>query len=594
MRNIKLISFFIFLLILVTNGYGQNPYLSDTTRWSVRMAESVMTRHPNNYSNSWGYTEGTVLKSFEELWRSTNDNRYFQYIHNSVNAGFYSTGELKSYTFSNFSLDDICEGRMLLFLKEEGITDTKYQNAIDTLREQLREQPRTTEGGFWHRDNVAANAYPNQMWLDGLYMANPFYAEYGVIYNEPSDLEDAVLQLTIMEEHARDSTTGLLYHGWDESKTQAWANPVTGCSPSFWGRGDGWYAMAVVDVLDYLPPGSSIRAKAIGIIQRLAAAIKKVQDPVHGTWYQVLDQGTREGNYRESSASCMFVYALAKAIRLGYIDSSYWDVVKKGYTGILDEFITENSNQTINLIQTCLTAGLGGNPYRDGSFNYYVYQTQKSINDPKAVGPFILASLEVERAGFVVPPLDFHAVQTSDSTVSIKWTDKSYNAKSFSIERRTDSETQFQEIDKVPKSTTSFVDSNIEPNKKYYYRAKAISDSSFSDYTPTDTIIASVTGIKENKLPSEGFKLQQNYPNPFNPTTVISYTVPPAQNGQHSFVQLKVYDILGHVVATLVNKQQSTGSYNVTFNATNLSNGIYFCRLRAAGYSATNKMVLLK
>jgi unsaturated rhamnogalacturonyl hydrolase len=151
---------------------------------------------------------------------------------------------------------------------------------------------------------MKANAYPHQMWLDGIYMANPFYAEYGKLFNEPEDFDDVNTQVTVMEEHARDSVTGLLYHGWDESKTQLWADSITGCSPSFWGRGVGWYAMALVDILDYLPADHPGRPKVIAILQRLAKAIANVQDSVYGTWYQVLDQGTRTGNYRESSASC--------------------------------------------------------------------------------------------------------------------------------------------------------------------------------------------------------------------------------------------------------------------------------------------------
>ena len=568
----------------------------EKTPWSVRMVESEMSRN-NPYNSTWGYVEGTVLKGVEEVWRTTGDNAYFQYIQNSLDDGFKSDGSLQSYTYSDFSLDEICEGRILLLMYKEGKNEARYQAAIDTLRKQLQNQPRVAEGGFWHRDNKKSNAYPHQMWLDGIYMANPFYAEYGLLFNEPQDFDDVITQLTVMENHARDNVTGLLYHGWDESKTQAWANPVTGCSPSFWGRADGWYAMAVVDVLDYLPSDYQGRAKAIAIIQRLAEALKKVQDPVYGTWYQVLDQGTRTGNYREASASCMFVYALAKAIRLGYIDNSYWDVVKKGYTGILNEFITINSDKTINLEKVCITAGLGGsNPYRDGTFDYYTKQTYIAKNDGKGVGPFILASIEVEKAELVVPPLNFKAAYKPDG-VNITWTDKSYNATSFAIERKGETDNNFKVIAVVSKGETSFTDNDFKENMKYEYRARAFSESDSSNYSETSSTYTGTTSADDDKPIETGFNLFQNYPNPFNPETIIKYSIPSIKTGHAPSLQhvvLKVYNLLGKEVATLVNEEKSSGNYFTTFNATSLPSGIYFYTLSSGNITATKKLMLIK
>ncbi|HNZ37574.1 MAG TPA: glycoside hydrolase family 88 protein, partial [Candidatus Marinimicrobia bacterium] len=207
--------------------------------------------------------------------------------------------------------------------------------------------------------------------------------------------DDVIKQFILIEEKTRDPQTGLLYHGWDESRQQAWANPETGCSPNFWGRAMGWYAMALVDVLDFLPADHHGRPEIIAILKRLADAVVKVQDPTTGVWYQVLDKGGQPGNYLESSASCMFVYSLAKGVRLGYLDPVYLDAVKKGYTGILNQFIEVDSAGLVNINQACAVAGLGGKPYRDGSYEYYV-SAKTARNDPKAVGPFILASLEME------------------------------------------------------------------------------------------------------------------------------------------------------------------------------------------------------
>jgi len=258
------------------------------------------------------------------------------------------------------------------------------------LRKQMQTHPRTSESGFWHK-----KIYSHQMWLDGIYMASPFLAEYAETFNEPALFDDVANQIILMEKHARDEKTGLLYHGWDESRQQRWANPETGQSPNFWGRAMGWYAMALVDVLDFLPSDHPNRPKVIAILQRLATAISNYQDVDTGLWYQVVDKGGKEGNYLESSASCMFVYSFAKAVKHNYIDENFMTVARKGYDGILKHFIEVDDTGEVHIHKGCSVAGLGGNPYRDGSYEYYISEKIRS-NDPKAVGPFILASLEFE------------------------------------------------------------------------------------------------------------------------------------------------------------------------------------------------------
>lgn len=401
-KNLRIIQFFLLTIpvFLHSQSLVEQP-------WSVRMAESIMARRPGSYG-SWDYVTGTVLRGFEELWRKTGDERYYQYIKYTVDGVVNENGTINGYRVSDYNIDEINEGRMVLLLyKETGLE--KYKKAAELLRSQLRDHPRTSEGGFWHKER-----YPWQMWLDGLYMGNPFYAEYGLLFDEPEDFDDVVLQLTLMEKHARDPNTGLLYHGWDESREQDWADPLTGCSPSFWGRAIGWYAMALVDVLDYLPLDHTGRDSVIAIISRLAEAMTAFQDENSGVWWQVVDQGGREGNYLESSVSCMMVYALGKAIRKGYINETYQPAVIKAYQGILNEFITENTDTSINLIQTCTTAGLGYG--RDGSYDYYVYGTTISVNDGKGVGPFTTASLEIERLG---APTDLKAVTLLPSSLSL-------------------------------------------------------------------------------------------------------------------------------------------------------------------------------
>lgn len=420
MRSIQVIVFLLFgVLLFPIDFHAQDNSGNSSVNqlWSVRMAESIMLRYPNGYGN-WDYVTGTVLKGFEELWRRTGDPRYFDYIKKTVDNVVNTNGTIDNYRLSDYNIDEINEGRMLLLLyKETG--EEKYKQAADILRSQLENHPRTSECGFWHKQR-----YPHQMWLDGLYMGCPFYAEYGKLFNEPEDFDDVVNQLTLMEIHARDSTTGLLYHGWDESRNQEWADPVTGRSPSFWGRAIGWYAMAIVDVLDYLPTDHTGRDSVIAILQRLADAVSDFQDDSTGVWWQVMDQGDREGNYLESSVSCMLVYALAKGVRLGYIDESYSTVAEKGYQGILKEFITENTDSTINLTRTCITAGLGNG--RDGTYNYYVNETGIRSNDGKGVGPFITASIEIELMEGLLSGVQ--AVIISDFKIKLKNYPNPFNA----------------------------------------------------------------------------------------------------------------------------------------------------------------------
>lgn len=380
-------TFYISLIFCLPFFHCAQGVSDDKTLWSVRMAESIMKRNPNFYAG-WDYVTGTVLKGFEEIWRKTGDQRYFDYIKMTVDSVVTADGTIDDYKLSDYNIDEINQGRMLLLLyKETG--DEKYKKAADLLRRQLAEHPRTSEGGFWHKQR-----YPYQMWLDGLYMGSPFYAEYGKLFNQPENFDDVVKQFVLMETHARDSTTGLLYHAWDEKKEQVWADPVTGRSKIFWGRAMGWYAMALVDVLDYLPAAHPGRAGLIAILQRLANAVANVQNDSTGVWWQVLDQPGREGNYLEASASCMFVYALAKGARLGYLDPHHKAVAEKGFQGILKQFVSENHDGTISLNQICKSAGLGYG--RDGSYEYYVYQEPKVADDGKGLGPFILAALEIE------------------------------------------------------------------------------------------------------------------------------------------------------------------------------------------------------
>lgn len=357
--------------------------------WSIRMAGSVISRYSPAIAQ-WHYEHGLVLKALEQVWLKTGDAKYWQFVQNTLDQFVDVNGNIRTYRLAEYNLDQINMGK-LFFPLYRATGDERYRLALHLLRQQLREHPRNDSGGFWHKQ-----IYPYQMWLDGIYMAGPFYAEYGQLFDEPANFDDVAHQIILIEQHTRDPQTGLLYHAWDERKQQRWANAETGCSPHLWGRALGWYVMAIVDVLDYLPQDHPQRAVIVAILERLVPAMAAVQDQATGLWYQVLDQGQRAGNYHEASASCMFVYAIAKGVRNGYLHADSWSIARRGYDGIVQHLLEIDADGLVNLLHTCSVAGLGGNPYRDGSYEYYVGEPT-AVNDFKGVGPFILASVEIER-----------------------------------------------------------------------------------------------------------------------------------------------------------------------------------------------------
>lgn len=372
---------------------GKSPVEQPTaiaSSWAVRVADSVMRRQPR-LADRWRYEAGVVLLGLTRVWHQTGDARYSAYIRANIDEFVAPDGDIRTYQQNEYNLDQINPGKVL-FPLYDAFKDGRYLRAAQRLRQQLFWQPRTEDGGMWHK-----LIYPFQMWLDGVYMAAPFMAEYAARLDEPELFDEAAQEILLMERVARDPQTGLLYHGWDERRRQRWADPQTGCSPHFWGRAIGWYAMALVDVLDHFPPAHARRGAIVAVLQRLADAVMRVQDPASGVWFQILDQGGRPGNYLEASASCMFVYALAKGMRMGYLDDRYRATVRRAYAGILEQFITVDAQGLVNVNRICSVAGLGGDPYRDGSFAYYVGEPVVA-NDHKGVGAFILAASEMALA----------------------------------------------------------------------------------------------------------------------------------------------------------------------------------------------------
>lgn len=369
---------------------------------SVRLAATVMQTWKDSFAldgkpAKWTYDMGVVLKGMEGLWLNTGDVAYFNYIRQQMDFFVNDNGTIKTYRPEEYNIDHINNGKLLLTLYQVTLKE-KYLKAAKLLRAQLQTHPRTQQGSFWHK-----KIYPYQVWLDGLYMAQPFYAEYAKLAHEDSAFDDIADQFIRIEAHTRDNKTGLLYHAWDESLAMAWANKQTGTAPLFWARAMGWYATALVDALDYFPLDHPKRKDLIGILQRLARALQMQQHAATGLWLDILGYAGpgKEKNYFEASASCQFVYAIAKGVRKNYLPSAMLPMAQKGYAGILKRFIKVENGQT-NLHGTVKVSGLGGKPYRDGSFAYYMSEPV-IVNDPKGMGAFLLAANEMD----MLPTLGF-------------------------------------------------------------------------------------------------------------------------------------------------------------------------------------------
>ncbi|HBI01936.1 MAG TPA: glycoside hydrolase family 88 protein [Flavobacterium sp.] len=395
------IAFAVLLVILFTNckpastSSSEKMVVSDKLKWSERMAQTLMKKHPNAFeiddktAPKWDYVHGLVMTSFEELYKKTNNQMYYDYLKGYADATISPDGSIPSYSMEKYNIDMIVSGNIMFFLYDK-TKEEKYLKAMQTMREQLQNQPRTSEGGFWHK-----KIYPNQMWLDGLYMGSPFYARYTLKYENGKQLDDVAKQFELIQKNLLDPKTGLLYHGWDESKEMAWANKETGTSPNFWSRSLGWYAMALVDALDYFPENHPKRGELISYLNSLSNTLLKYQHS-SGLWYQVTDQGNREGNYLEASGSAMFAYAFAKGVNKGYLPKEFKNHANKAFDGLTRDLIQVTPEGYTILTQACAVAGLGGKPFRDGSYDYYINERKKD-NDPKATGPFILAALELNK-----------------------------------------------------------------------------------------------------------------------------------------------------------------------------------------------------
>jgi unsaturated rhamnogalacturonyl hydrolase len=355
---------------------------------AVRFANAVMARWPdarniNGGTPAFEYNVGIVLRGIQAVYDKTGDAKYLTYIQKWVDSFVSAAGVVTMA--SGYSFDNVEPANLILFLYEKtGMA--KYQTAAQSIRAKYDTWPRNAEQGFYHKDT-----YPNQMWLDSIYMGEPFLAKYGSLFSCTPFCHDTVIQqITLIASHVRDTSTGLLYHAWDQSKMATWADATTGRSPVIWGRALGWYAMSLVDILPFLPSGDAGATQMLDILRGLASALKTTQD-ASGLWHQVVDMGTRSDDYLEESGSGMFVYALRLAVRRGYIDASYMDTATKGWNGLQQMMVT--SDATGPVISGAVQ-GMGV----QATYALYVDQTMfmKKMNSSHGLCAILLAASEME------------------------------------------------------------------------------------------------------------------------------------------------------------------------------------------------------
>jgi unsaturated rhamnogalacturonyl hydrolase len=364
---------------------GQQMAATVIRQWPAGVVSTIAGK------GQWGYEEGVLLDGMAAEWHSTGNGADFAYIKAAVDKYVTDDGTILGYKAAGHTLDDIEMGRAVLLVYRV-TQEAKYAKAAKFLHDQLAVQPHTASGGYWHKQT-----YPNQMWLDGAYMAEPFRAEYAVTFQTPEDFDDIAKQLLLMDQHMRDPATGLLKHGWDESKQMPWAEKQTGLSPEVWARAMGWYCMALVDVLDWFPENHPQRKALVDALNRTMAAVAKQQDAKTGLWWQVMSHPGEKGNYFETSASCMFTYALAKGARMGLLPQIDGASAKRAWDGIQKQFVTVGEDGNLTLHGTVKVGGLGGTPYRSGTFEYYIHEPVVD-QDAKGVGAFLLAGSEIEQA----------------------------------------------------------------------------------------------------------------------------------------------------------------------------------------------------
>lgn len=349
----------------------------------------------------WNYVDGCMIKAVLEMYAITGEKKYLEFADSFTDFRVREDGTIDGYDVSELNIDNINAGKTLFELYDLTGRE-KYRKAIDLIYSQIGRMPRTAEGSFWHK-----NIYPDQVWLDGLYMCQPFYMEYEMRYNGGANCGDIYRQFELAEKNMKDARTGLYYHAYDHSRRMFWCDRVTGLSNNFWLRAIGWYSMALLDTMEKAGIGDAGNPVITDSDQRyhldglkrqftdLMEAMHRYQDE-SGMWYQVVNVGGMEKNYLETSGSAIMAYAYLKGARLGYLPDEYAVYAQKAFDGICAKYLEEDDKGELHLGGICLVGGLGGKQMRSGTFEYYMSEPVVK-DDAKGVGPFLLAYTELLR-----------------------------------------------------------------------------------------------------------------------------------------------------------------------------------------------------
>lgn len=343
--------------------------------------------------SGWNYVDGCMILALLEMYQVSRRKNYLDFADAFIDYRVHEDGTIDTYDPEECNMDHINAGKALFCLYEINGRE-KYRRAIDLIYSQIKIQPRTEEGNFWHK-----KIYPNQVWLDGLYMGQPFYMEYETKFHHKKNYDDIFRQFFNVVKYLRDENTGLYYHAYDASKTAFWCDGETGLSPNCWLRAMGWYSMALLDTLDKCDPFAA--GEKYDTLKKIFAdmidSILQYQDE-SGMWYQLPARGAEPGNYLETSGTAIFAYSMLKAVRLGFLPEKYRKSAVRAFKAIVDRYLTTDEAGKMHLGGICLVAGLGAenNPRRDGSYEYYMSEPIVE-DDAKGVGPFLLAYTEMRR-----------------------------------------------------------------------------------------------------------------------------------------------------------------------------------------------------
>ena len=366
-----------YITYLLRNSSAERPM------WNKEMIRE-------NKPNKWNYIDGCMITAILQLYEITGEQHYFDFAKEFIDFFVQEDGTIKTYNVKEYNLDNINTASNL-FLLYDKTGDEKYKKALDLVRTQLDTMPRTKENSFWHKD-----IYPNQVWLDGLYMAEPFYMRYETRFNKMGKCNDVIHQFENVEKYMKDPKTGLYYHGYDESREMYWADPKTGCSPNFWLRALGWFSLALVETAQATDESLYYEKRYLQtLLENLVDALQPYQD-VSGMFYQVVNRADVKGNYLETSGTALIAYAILKGVRLGFLAPRYAEIGEKAFDGIVEKYLSRNEDGQLKLSGICLVAGLGGKQHRDGSLEYY-FSEPVVENEAKGVAPFLLAYTEMLR-----------------------------------------------------------------------------------------------------------------------------------------------------------------------------------------------------